>query len=547
MKNLKVFIVLLFILFLNLFFIKTLSSCTIIAVGKKASIDGSVLVSHTDCCEECRVHVVPSMRFKKGALAPVYWGIQNVKTKINDYGEIIGYIPQVRKTYAYFHTGYPHINEHQLAIGESTLSQRDELIVNRKNGKQIMTVEQAMLFAHQRCKTAKSALDLITSLMEKYGFLPSCYGGAETLAIADTNEVWILELFSVGPGWEPNKGKLGVIWAARRLPDDHVTIIPNWSIIREIDLKNPNIRASKNYKKFAIDKGWYNPKEGKPFIWQEVYSPIPREWATSRFWLFYSKYAPNLKKWPNRKLNNRYKGYDSYHQYVEPLSLYPFSVKPEKKMSVKDIIDFQRSYFEGSIYDMSEEPVWYIPDGKGKLKKSPLATPFPTKDMRELLNIVRRRQVARGGYGMVAQLRGWLPDPIGGIYWFYVDNQYVSTYVPIYVGVQKISKYYKIYDPDKYDENSARWLVDFVDNLLYLKWQEAVKDLKRLRNPLENKFFNSIKKIDEMALKLYKKSHKKAKKYLTSFTNKCMEDSVKLFRELRNVLITKYTNNKQGL
>jgi dipeptidase len=474
--------------------------------------------------------------------------LQNVRTPLHDYGEILGYIPQVEKTYAYFHTGYPQMNEHQLAIGESTLSQKKELQVSRETGKQIMTIEQAQLFALQRCKTAREAIKLITSLVEKYGFLPSCGPESEALCIADPNEAWVLEVFSVGPDWDPESGELGAIWAAKRVPDDHIVVVPNWSIIKEIDLSKPNeFMASKNYKQVAIDYSWYDPKSGEPFIWQKVYSPTPREWAVSRFWLFFSTFAPNFKEWPDKKLTHPYKSYDAYHQYLEDISIYPFSIKPEKKVSVQDVIEFQRSVFEGTIYDMTSDYDWFVPDGKGGLKKSPLTTPFPTRDMRELLDIVYRRMVSRGGYGMVAQLRGWLPAPIGGVYWFYLDNQHVSTYAPIYAGVQEISPLYKIYNPDKFEENSARWAIDFVDNLLYLKWQEAIKDLRTKRDPLEKSFFDERDAVDQKALELFKKDPKKAKEFLTKYSNERMEKIVKMYRELKKELITKYTNNKQGL
>jgi len=523
-------------------------SCTDIIVGKDASVDGSVITSHTGCCPECRVHVVPAQTFKKGTQAPVYYGLQDVKKPLHEYGKVIGHIPQMEKTYAYFHTGYPQMNEHQLAIGESTLSQRDELKVDYGWGKQIMTIEQAQLFALQRCKTAREAIKLITSLVEKYGFLPSCGPESEALCIADTEEAWVLEVFSVGPDWDPEKGKPGAIWAAQRVPDDHITVVPNWSIIKEIDLTKPDeFMASENYMQVAIEHGWYDPKSGKPFIWQEAYAPIPREWAINRFWLFYSTFAPHFKEWPNKKLTTPFSGYNAYHQYLESLSYYPFSVKPEKKLSVQDVIAFQRSVFEGTIYDMTADTDWMVPDGKGGLKLSPLATPFPTKDMRELLDITWRRMVSRGGYGMVAQLRGWLPAPIGGVYWFYLDNQHVSTYAPIYAGVQEISSLYKTYDPDRFSEDSARWAIDFVDNLLYLKWQEAMKDLRSVRDPLEAGFFEEQSSIDAKALALYKKNQKQAKEFLTDYTRKRMEKIVQMYRDLRFSLITKYTNNKQGL
>jgi dipeptidase len=214
---------------------------------------------------------------------------------------------------------------------------------------------------------------------------------------------------------------------------------------------------------------------------------------------------------------------------------------------VQDVIAFQRSVFDGTIYDMTADTDWMVPDVKGGIKKSPLATPFPTRDMRELLDITWRRMVSRGGYGMVAQLRGWLPPEIGGIYWFYLDNQHVSTYVPIYTGVQEISPLYKTYDPDRFSEDSARWAIDFVDNLLYLRWQHAIKDLRAVRDPLEEDFFAKTKNIDQEALKLFKMDPELAKKYLTDCTRSCMEQTVKMYKDLRNLLITKYTNNKLGL
>ncbi len=523
-------------------------ACTDIVVGKMASTDGSVITSHTGCCPECRVHVVPAQTFQKGEKAPVYYGLQDVNKPLHEYGKIIGYIPQVEKTYKYFHTGYPHINEHQLAIAESTLSQREELKVDINTGKQIMTIEQAMLFALQRCQKAREAIELITSLVEKYGFLPSCGPESEALCVADPDEAWILEVFSVGPDWRPENGKLGAIWAAQRIPDDHVAIVPNWSVIKEVDLSEPDyFMASSNYVQVAIEHGWYDPESGKPFVWQEAYSPTPREWAVSRFWLFFSTFAPHYAEWPDKALSSPFKGYDAYHQYLEPLSIYPFSVKPEKKLSVQDVIAFQRSVFEGTIYDMTADADWLVPDGQGGMKKSPLTTPFPTRDMRELLDITWRRMVSRGGYGMVAQLRGWLPAPIGGIYWFYLDNQHVSTYVPIYAGVQEISSLYKTYDPDRFSEDSARWVIDFVDNLLYLRWQEAIKDLRAVRDPLEAEFFGKMAEIDSEAFKLFEKNPKLAENFLTEYTRSNMEKVVNMYRDLRSLLITKYTNNKMGL
>jgi len=526
------------------------NACTVIVAGKNATVDGSVIVSHTDAGPDCRIHVMPGQFFTKGSQTPIYWGMTELGRPLGDYGDTLGFIPQVDQTYSYFQSAYPQMNEFQLTIGESTTSMRDELKLDLETCKQIMTVEQAQALALQRCKTARQALKVITALMEKYGFRPSCAGESESLVLADTKEAWVLEIFSAGNDWDPESGKPGVIWAARRVPDDQVLIIPNWSIIKQIDLKDTaNFRASANYMQEAIDRGWYSSENGKAFIWQDVYSPVAREWATSRFWLFYTAVTPNLKAWPDRFTNDPFKGEDQYTQFVEPLSMYPFSAKPEKKISVQDIMAFQRSTFSGTIYDKENAPGWYYPGSDGKLIRSVHATPFPTVEMRKILKINKRRNVARarGEYGMIAQLRDWLPDEVGGIYWFYVDNAFTSAYVPMYAGVTDVADCYKHYDKEQFSENSIRWVVDFVDNLLYLRWQEAVKDLWAARNPLEQSFFDEQDEVDKTFLDLYNKNPKKARKYITDLTIDRQNEALKMFQDLRIKLITKYTNNKQGI
>ncbi len=199
--------------------------CTIIAVGKKVSADGSVIISHTDCGADCRIRVVHGQTFSKDEMAPVHWGIQDIHRPLDDFGDVLGQIPQVEKTYTYFHSAYPHMNEHQLAIAESTTSQREELKIDMSVCKQIMTVEQAQAFALQRYTSAREATAFIGHLMSKYGFLPSCVGESETLVIGDTGEIWIIEIFSVGSDWDPDGEKPGAIWVAQRVPEDHALVV----------------------------------------------------------------------------------------------------------------------------------------------------------------------------------------------------------------------------------------------------------------------------------------------------------------------------------
>jgi dipeptidase len=304
---------------------------------------------------------------------------------------------------------------------------------------------------------------------------------------------------------------------------------------------------STNYKQYAIDKGWYDPAGTRPFSVQEVYAPTAREWATSRLWLFYHTYAPSHAVWPKRDLEDGHMmGYNQYIQYVEPISIYPTSVQPERKISIRDVMAFQRSTFEGTIYDKTEDYDWYVPDGEGGMKKSPLATPFPSKEMRELLDINNRRNVARpqGYYGMIAQLRGWLPDPIGGIYWVFLDNAYTSTYVPIYAGTREIALCYKNFDPTTYSNQSACWAIDFVDNLLYLKWQEAVQDLWAVRDPFEDQLFLERDSVDNEAIIRFRKNPDEAIEYLTSYSQGKMKEVLSMYNDLHDRLIVKYSNSR---
>jgi dipeptidase len=525
--------------------------CTVIGVGRLATVDGSVITSHTDCCSECRIQVVPGRTHPRGSMAPVHWGMvyfgredERRALPLGDFGKVIGKIPQVERTFTYFHTGYSQMNERQLAIGESTCSERAELDVPFIEGmtRQIMTVEQAQVFALERCATARDAVRLVGRLMEKYGFLPSC-GGSEALCIADPKELWEMEICGVGPEWTPESGRPGAIWAARRVPDDHVVVIANHFRIREIDLKDPDQLASSNYLREAVDRGWYDPKSGRPFIWEEAYSPPIEEGSLSRMWLISSTVAPSLKEWPRRAQSGTVGPRTLYIQPLEGAAFYPFSVKPEKKLSVRDVIAFQRSTFENTIYDMTLDPAWTVPGGGEKAERSPMASPFIGPEMERLLRIRHHRTIAGPAYGMVAQLRSWLPDMVGGIYWFYVDNPFVSAYVPVYAGVTAVSPLYQTYDFSEFSEDSARWAVDFVEKLMLLQWQAAVNDLREARDPVEKEFFDGQAEVDAAAKEMLRKNPGAAAKYLTDLTVSRMEKVVRLFRELRKRLLTKYSGD----
>jgi dipeptidase len=237
-------------------------SCTDIVVGKNASADGSVMTCHTadGAFYDARVRTIPGKKHPAGTKADVFWNI----IMEEDYEpKKIGEIPQVEETYTYFHVGYPFMNEHGVAIGETTIGQKDELKTFRPDAKAIMTIEQLEVFALQRAKTAREAIKVIGELGEKYGFLPSCGSEGECLTITDSEEAWIFEIRSSGMMWTPESGKPGAVWVAQRVPDDCVVVVPNMSRIREVDINDTaNFMASKDYMQPAIDLGWYDPASG---------------------------------------------------------------------------------------------------------------------------------------------------------------------------------------------------------------------------------------------------------------------------------------------
>lgn len=523
-------------------------ACTIVVAGKKATVDGSVINSHTDCGPDSRIRIVPGRTFPRGAVANVYWGITENGRPLDDDGKILGTIPQVRKTYTYFRSAYSQMNEFQLCIGESTTSQRPELFVAPGEGEQIMTIEQAEIFALERCKTAAEALELITSLMETYGFLPSCAGESETISIADPDEVWIAEFFSVGKGWKRSDGTPGCIWAAQRVPDEDVLVVSNWSVIKEIDLSRPEFfKASSNYKSVAVEHGWWDPEGTMPFIWNNAYAGVtPMEANTHRQWLFNALYNPDLPELPKRWTSDPYKNLDQYTATIEPINMYPFSFKPCRLLSVKDVMDFQRSTFTGTIYDKENDAAWYIPGPDGKLLKSRLATPFPNADLQKLMKTNRRRLTARvdGHYGFCAQLRKDMPDGIGGIYWVFLDNAYASPYIPFYCGMSRTPAAYQEYDPEKYSPTSARWAVDVIDNMLNMCYQEAKVDLQNARGPMEESFFARNAEIEKEYAALYKKDKAAATALLDGYAQECSDTIMETYRRLHDLLLVKYTNNK---
>jgi dipeptidase len=232
--------------------------------------------------------------------------------------------------------------------------------------------------------------------------------------------------------------------------------------------------------------------------------------------------------------------------YAEVKS-YPFSIKPEKKVSVQDAMAMIRSYHAGTVFDLTENPVWMLPDGDGNLKKSPLTTPFLTDLQMELLNIPWSRNIATNScaYSWVSQMRKDLPETVGGVMWFGYDNPAHTLYVPVYTGTRDTKDTWKgNFDRDKFSFDSAQWAFMLQDDVVNWKYQEAIKDLEAVRNPIEAEFFANQAEVEKKAAELHAQDPAKASEFLTDYTIKCMEKAEKAFWELNFASIAKYTNKR---
>lgn len=486
-------------------------ACTSVMVGKDASVDGSVMTTHTcDGWYDNRIIIVPGQTFEKGTMANVYKDICHgtvpgkPKTKI-------GEIPQVEETYTYFNVGYPFMNEHQVIIGESTWGGRFW------SGEGIMMIEQLEVFGLQRAKTAREAIKVMGALAEKYGY---CDGG-EGLTVTDPNEVWLFEIISAGPTWDAKSGEPGAVWVAQRIPDDHVSVIANRSRIGEIDLENPDyFMASENVFSFAQEMDWWNPEDG-PFVFWKAYCPEPygsRHYQQRREWRALTLLDPSLDLDP----------YAEEH--------YPFSIKPGKKVSVQDIMAIKRDYYEGTEFDLTKG----IAAGPfGCPNRYPTPGDVKPEDSKDL-DWERAISIFRCSYSFVSQARSWLPDPVGGVLWFGEDVPHSTCFVPFYCGVTEVPESFSSGRRDVFDKDSAWWAFNFVSNWADLKFSYMIEDIKAAQNEVEGDFFAMQSAVEMAAVELYKKDPALAVKYLTNYSNDCANRAVEKWWNLAEDLVGKY-------
>jgi len=505
----------LMLMLLGVFGISAYADCTSVMVGKDASVDGSVMTTHTcDGWYDNRIQIVPGQTFEKGTMTNVYKEICHL-TQPGKELEKVGEIPQAEKTCTYFNVGYPFMNENQVMIGEATWGGRDELV----SPEGIMMIEQLEVFGLQRAKTAREAIKVMGALAEKYGY---CDGG-EGLTVTDPNEVWLFEIAGSGPLWTPGCGKPGAVWAAQRIPDDHVSVIANRSRIGEINLDDSNnFMASENVSSLAEEMGWWKPADGHFSFWK-AYCPVPYGapfYQRRREWRVLSLLAPSLNLDPYAK------------------EQYPFSIKPDKKVSVQDLMAIKRDHYEGSEFDLT----------KG-MAAGPFGNPnrYPTPgkvkpEDRKILDWERAISIFRCSYSFVSQARSWLPDPIGGVLWFGEDAPHSTCYIPFYSGITEVPISFSSGRRDMFDKENAWWAFDFVSNWADLKYSYMIEDIKAAQNEVEGDFFAMQPAVEMAAADLYKKDPALAVKYLTNYSNDCANRAVDTWWALAEKLVYKYND-----
>jgi len=502
-------------------------SCTSIQVGRLATIDGSVITCHTcDGMYRQWVNIVPRQKWPDKAMNKVYSGKMHTETPTDLRGIVqTGEVPQVAETYRFLNTAYPSLNEMGLAIGETTIGGRRELV----NNEGIFMIEELERIALERCKTAREAIALIGGLVKQYG-----YGDdGECITIADGKEVWHFEIMGAGPL------EKGAVWAAVRIPDDHVGISANIPRIAEIDLKNPDrFLASDNVFQLAQDMGWWDPKSGKPFKFWEAYNGR-RPFSTREYFVL-STLAPSLK-------------------LTMDMPELPFSVKPEKKLSVRDVLALYRNPYEGTDLDMTRNMPQFpqmqrrrpgdappaTPAAPPQLAPSSIVSAWMPRDLMAIANALKpgtiapQRTIPISGcsYATVLQVRGWLPPAVGAICWFSFDNPAMSARIPIFAGTTELPPGFEICAQHNFRLDSAAWAFRRANRLATLKWGQTRKTIEATIAEFEDKAFADLplieKKVQEiLASKTPDREPFTVERYLTKYTNDTARAAVQRYLEL---------------
>ncbi|KPK95646.1 peptidase [bacterium SM23_31] len=500
--------------------------CTSIMVGKLASTDGSVMTAHS-CDGNYRtwLRIEPHAKHEPGTMTELRSGYLHTefpqdRNRVSRKGEI----PQVPETYAFMNVAYPCMNEKQLGIGETTIGGRREL----RNNEGMFMIEELQRIVLERCTTAREAIRLIGELVKQYGYGDS----GECLTFVDPKEVWHFEIMGAGPI------EIGAVWAAVRLPDDHVGVSANIPRISTLDVNNPDYyMASDNVFSLAEEMGWWDPNSGVPFKFWEAYSGR-RPYSTREFYVL-STMAPSL----------------DLNMDMEEL---PFSVKPDKKVSIRDMMRYYRETYEGTELDITKDILipQYTRPRRGEpqpaeqqppqMVKSPLAGPWMSSDLRTLVNAFKPetvgsvRAIASSGcsYSQIIQCRDWLPDEIGGIAWFSFGNPGQSPRIPIFAGTTELPGSFEMCGQKKYRTDAALWTFRFTNRLANVKWGVARIDIEGAVQDFEERALEELPGLEQKVRELYKEDPEKCKKFVTRYTNDFALATMAKWRELGEKFIT---------
>lgn len=482
------------------------SACTNLIVGKKASVDGSVLVSYNADDYGMFGHLChyPAGTHKKGEMRKIFdW----------DTGEYHGEIPEAPVTYNVI----GNINEFQLSIGETTYGGREEMVDTTG----ILDYGSLIYVTLQRAKTAREAISVMTSLVEKYGY---CSEG-ETFSICDPNEAWIMEMMGTGPGSK------GVVWVAMRIPDNAICAHANQSRIGKFDMKDKkNVLYSKNVISYARKMGWFTGKD-VDFSWKNTYARpdfLGRRFCDARVWSFFNHYQ---------------KGFDRYLPWAlgkDPNAEdMPLWIIPDRKLSVHDVEMGMRDHYEGTalaldttnvgggIYQMPYRPtpLQFKVDGKTYFNERPIST----------------QQTA---FSFVSQLRSWMPREIGGVIWFGNDDANMVAYTPVYCGNTVQPECYNTPGADAvtFSDKNAFWVCNWVSNMVYPRYSQIFPELQTLRDSLEANYFAQQADFEKKAMNLYATDKQAALRMLNDYSVEKAQQMLAQWKNLAIRIIVKYND-----
>lgn len=481
-------------------------ACSNLIVGKKASVDGSVMVSYNADDYGMFGHLChyPAGTHPKGSMRQIYdW----------DSGVYHGEIEEAPVTYNVI----GNINEFQLSIGETTYGGREEMV----DSTGILDYGSLIYVTLQRAKTAREAISVMTSLVEKYGYNSE----GETFSICDPNEAWIMEMQGTGAGSK------GVVWVAMRIPDDAICAHANQSRIGKFNMKDKkNVLYSKNVISYARKMGWFNGKDSD-FSWKNTYA-FPdfsgRRFCDARVWSFFNHYADDFDRYLPWALGKDKDAEDM-----------PLWIVPNRKLSVADVENGMRDHYEGTalaldttsigggIYEMPYRPtpLTFTVDGKQYFNERPIST----------------QQTA---FTFVSQLRSWLPREIGGVLWFGNDDANMVAYTPVYCGntVQPACYNTKGADAVTFSSDNAFWLCNMVSNMVYPRYSQLFPELKAVRDSLETSYFANQASIEKQAVDLYQTDKAAALKLLNNYSNTKADEMLASWKHLATRIIVKYND-----